>query len=121
MTYCAHYIGDLSMPLHNVPYDDFNKTHHSTNDGVVDLSALNNIGFIQKNMYPIVIHDENDLAREIARIANIARQLALKIKSENRDMTQDEAYTELSHSASLLRAVLSYAKEKKRNGNYIPD
>jgi hypothetical protein len=28
-------------------------------------------------------------------------------------MTQDEAYTELSHSASLLRAVLSYAKEKK--------
>ena len=64
-------------------------------------------------MYPIVIRDEDDLAREIARIANIARQLGLKIKSENRDMTQDEAYTELSHSASLLRAVLSYAKEKK--------
>jgi hypothetical protein len=112
MAFCAHYIGDLSMPLHNVPYDDFNKNRHSTNDGVIEFSALNNIGLIQKNMYPVVIHDEDDLAREIARIANIARQLALKIKSENRDMTQDEAYTELSHSASLLRAVLSHAKEK---------
>jgi hypothetical protein len=113
MAYCAHYIGDLSMPLHNVPYDDFNKNHHGANDSVIEVSALNNIGLIQKNMYPIVIHDEDDLAREIARIANGARQLALKIMSENRDMTHDEAYIELSHSASLLRAVLSYAKEKK--------
>jgi predicted transcriptional regulator YheO len=96
-----------------VPFDDFNKNHHGANDRAVELSALNNIGLIQKNMYPVVIHDEADLAREIARIANRARQLALKIRSENRDMTQDEAYTELSHSASLLRAVLSYAKEKK--------
>jgi len=120
MAYCAHYIGDLSQPFHNVPYDDFNKNRHSTNDGIVDLSVLNNIGLIQKNMYPIVIHDENDLAREIARIANIARQLALKIRSENRDMTQDEAYTELSHSASLLRAVLSHAKEKKEERQLHP-
>ncbi|MCL5022768.1 MAG: hypothetical protein M1497_05315 [Nitrospirae bacterium] len=113
MAFCAHYIGDLSMPLHNVPYDDFSKTHHDANDGIVELSALNSIGLIQRNMYPIVIHDENDLAREIARIANIARGLAVKMKREGRDMTRDEAFTELSHSASLLRAVLSYAKEKK--------
>jgi hypothetical protein len=113
MAFCAHYIGDLSMPLHNVPYDDFNKNHHGANDSVIEVSALNNIGLIQKNMYPVVINDAADLAREIARIANGARQLALKIMSENRDMTHDEAYIELSHSASLLRAVLSYAKEKK--------
>jgi hypothetical protein len=114
MAFCAHYIGDLSMPLHNVPYDDFNEKHHNTNDGIVELSALNNIGLVQKNMHPIVILDEHDLAREIAGIANIARRLALKMEREDRDMTQDEAYTELAHSASLLRAVLSYANKKKQ-------
>jgi hypothetical protein len=114
MAFCAHYIGDLSMPLHNVPYDEFNEKRHNANDGIVELGALNNIGLIQKNMYHVVIHDEADLAREIARIANIARRLAGKLREEDRDMTQDEAYTELSHSASLLRAVLSYAKEKRQ-------
>ncbi len=112
MAFCAHYIGDLSMPLHNVPYDAFNETRHNANDGTVELGALNNIGLIRKNMYSIVIRDEPDLAREIARIANIARRLASKLREENRDMTQDEAYAELSHSASLLRAVLFYAKRE---------
>lgn len=113
MAFCAHYIGDLSMPLHNVPYDDFNAKHHSANDGIVEHGALNNIGLIQKNSYRIVIHNERDLAREIARIANIARHLAMKIKKENGDMTQDEAYLQLAHSASLLRAVLDYARGKR--------
>lgn len=113
MAFCAHYIGDLSMPFHNVPYDAFNETRHNAYDGTVELGVLNNIGLIQKNMYSIVIRDEPDLAREIARIANIARRLAGKLREENRDMTQDEAYTELSHSASLLRAVLFYEKGKK--------
>jgi len=113
MAFCAHYIGDLSMPLHNVPYDDFNEQHHNTNDGIVELSVLNSIGLIQRNIYLIVIHNEHDLAREIARIANIARSLALKMKREGRDMTKDEAYAELAHSASLLKAVLTYADGKK--------
>lgn len=113
MAFCAHYIGDLSMPLHNVPYDEFNAKHHSINDGIVEVSALDSIGLIQRSIYPIVIHDEHDLGLEIARIANIARDLALKMKKENRDMTRAEAYIELSHSASLLRAVLIYAKERK--------
>ena len=113
MAFCAHYIGDLSMPLHNVSYDAFNEEHHSVNDGIVEVGALNNIGLIQKNSYRIVIHNEHDLAREIARIANIARHLAMKMKRENRDMTQDEAYLQLAHSASLLRGVLGYARGKK--------
>jgi len=113
MAYCAHYIGDLSMPLHNVPYDDFNKEHHGANDGTVDADVLEHLGRISKKMYPIVIPDEAGLARDIARIANIAHRLALKLKKENRDMTREEAYTELGHSASLLKGVLTYAKEKK--------
>jgi len=110
MAFAVHYIGDLSQPLHNVMYDTFNKNHHAYNDGIVDSDILDHIGEIEKRMYTITIrseHFEEDLAKEIARIANISRQLALKIKTENRDMTKEEAYTQLGHSASLLRAVLS--------------
>ncbi len=116
MAFCAHYAGDLSMPLHNVPYDDFNEKHHNINDGIVEAGALDNIGLIRRHMHPIAIRNEHELAREIARIANLARGLALKMKRENREMTQDEAYTELARSASLLKAIISYARGKSRRG-----
>ena len=111
LAFCAHYIGDLSMPLHNVPYTDFNKERHSQNDGIIDFGIMNKVGYIQKNMYWIVIENESDLAREIARIANISRQLGLKLEKENRDMTSDEAYVQIFHSASLLKAVLQYVNK----------
>ncbi len=50
---------------------------------------------------------ENSLAGEIARIANISRTLAFKVRQrKDQVMTKEEAYTQLGHSASLLRAVL---------------
>jgi hypothetical protein len=107
--FAVHYIGDLSQPLHNVIYDNFNKSHHSSNDGIVDTGILDNIGNIEKRMYDIELRPDSfdeDVAREVARIANISRQLAFKIKAENRNMTREEAYVQLGHSASLLRAVL---------------
>jgi hypothetical protein len=111
IAFCAHYIGDLSQPLHNIPYDDFNKTHHDINDGIVENEVLKNIAGIEKNMYPVNLnpkHFEKDLSREIARIANLSRKLGHKLKAENRDMTKEEAYIQLGHSASLLRAILKY-------------
>ncbi len=108
--FAAHYIADLSQPLHNVPHDGFNTSHHPFNDGVVDSDILNNLQEIRKRMYRITLrpdHFEDDLAKEIARIANVSRQLAFKIKAEDRDMTKEEAYVQLGHSASLLRAVLA--------------
>jgi hypothetical protein len=110
MAFAVHYIADLSQPLHNLQYDQFNKTHHSANDGIVDEDILEKIKVIEKNMYEIKLSSDNfetDLAKEIARIANISRQLAFKMKAENRDMTKEEAYVQLGHSASLLKAVLS--------------
>ena len=115
LAFCAHYIGELSMPLHNVVFDEVNASGHGAGDGTVELGVLNNIGLIQKEMYSIGIRDDAGLASEIARVANAARKLAAKLRDENRAMTQDEAYTALSHSASLLRAVLAYA-----NGNKGP-
>jgi len=109
LAFCAHYVGDLSQPLHNYPYDDFNKIHHSANDGVVEKEVLQNISKIEKYMYPIRLRPqyfERDLAREISRIANISRKLAYKLQKEGRDMTKGEAYRQLGHSASLLKAIL---------------
>jgi hypothetical protein len=109
MAFAVHYIGDLSQPLHNRPYDHFNQTHHSSNDGIVDEDILDKIKEIEKNMYEIKLSKDNfegDLAKEIARIANISRQLGMKLKADSRDMTKEEAYAQLGHSASLLKAVL---------------
>ncbi len=111
LAFCAHYVADLSQPLHNTPYDDFNKTRHLANDGIVDDRILENISRIQQNMYPIHLKPNNfekDLAHEIARIANDARELGRRLRKENRDITKQEAYRQLGHSASLLKAIWGY-------------
>jgi hypothetical protein len=105
----------LSQPLHNIPYDDFNRKHHVVNDGTVNREALDNVDKIKKNMYPIQLSGdkfEEDLAREIARIANLSRHLGLRLKKENRDLTKEEAYIQLGHSASLMKAVLKHLGKK---------
>ncbi len=109
IAYCVHYAGDLSQPLHNVPNDEFNINNHNKDDGIVDEEVLDNLPEIKKYMYPITLRPdnfENDLAQEIARIANFSRYLAFRLKKENRIMTRDEAYRQLGHSASLLQAIL---------------
>lgn len=108
---CTHYVGDLSQPLHNIPYDDFNRNHHDINDGIVEAEVLKKIARIEKNVYQINLRSdsfEEDLSKEIARIANLSRKLGQKLKAENRDMTEQEAYIQLGHSVSLLRAILKY-------------
>ena len=56
--------------------------------------------------YHITIDSERDLAREVARIANISKRLGHLMEDEDRSMTPEEAYRQISHSASLLKAVL---------------
>ena len=109
LAYCVHYMADLSQPLHNIPYDVFNQTFHNQNDGVVEATILNEPQKIIQHMYDIPLSTdrfEADLAREIARIANLSRKLGYKLRAENRAITKEEAYVQLGHSASLFRAVL---------------
>ncbi|MDP2853382.1 MAG: hypothetical protein Q8O28_03945 [Smithellaceae bacterium] len=111
LAYCAHYIADLSQPLHNIPYDNFNQKVHDINDGIVEETILNEPQKIIQHMYVIKLHQDNfeeDLAREIARIANISRKLGYKLRAENRSITKEEAYVQLGHSASLFKAVLQH-------------
>jgi hypothetical protein len=110
MGFCAHYVGDLSMPLHNVLYNEFNQAHHGQNDGIINDEVLENLSRIE--IYPISIETEADLAKEIAQIANLSIDLAKRLEAENRLMTKSEAYLQIGHSASLLRAILTYAGEK---------
>jgi len=113
LAFCAHYCGDLSMPLHNTPYDDFNKARHGINDGIIENSVRKNIGYIQRMMTPPYIDSEADLADEIAIVAESARLLGLKIRKENRNMTVDEAYTQAIRSASLFTAILAWTERKQ--------
>jgi hypothetical protein len=111
IAYCVHYVGDLSQPLHNMPNDEFNVKHHNKNDGIVDAEVLENLAEIKKYTYPVTLRPENfenDLACEIARIANFSRYLGLRLKRENRTLTRDEAYRQLGHSSSLLQAILHH-------------
>jgi hypothetical protein len=103
---CAHYVGDLSQPLHNTLYDSYNRKYHRTTDGIINDEVLDNIDKIK--IYPIKIESEEDLADEIARIANLSIKKGYQIEDEQRLLTKDEAYEQISHSASLFKAILRY-------------
>ncbi len=104
--FAAHYLADLSMPLHNIEYDAFNKINHSAIDGIVNDGILDHLERIR--IYSVTVTSEQDLAREVARVANLSIRLGEKIRAENRLLTEAEALEQLSHSASILRGVVEY-------------
>ncbi|MBN1833758.1 MAG: hypothetical protein JW896_16770, partial [Deltaproteobacteria bacterium] len=106
--FCAHYVGDLSMPLHNTLFNPFNRKHHVKIDGIIDEEVLNNLEKIK--LYPIVIDSERTLVKEVARIANLSIKLGYRIEAEDRLLTKEEAYKQISHSASLLKGILEYVR-----------
>jgi len=109
LAFCAHYVSDLSQPLHNTAYDNFNWKHHTEIDGIINDEVLDNLDRIK--IYPIKIESEEDLAKEVAKIANDAKDLGYKLEEENRLLTKDEAYRQISRSASLFRAILVYVSK----------
>ena len=111
LAFCAHYIGDLSQPLHNTLYNLFNRRNHKAIDGIVNDEILENLDRIK--IYSITIDSEEALAKEIARMANLSMNLGYKIEAENRLLTREEAYTQISHSVSLFRAILDFVKGMK--------
>jgi hypothetical protein len=108
MAYLIHYVGDLSMPLHHTPYNAFNRKYHGANDGIIEHEVLANLEKIR--IYELSIGSEKDLADAVARIANLSKALGQKLEREDRLMTKAEAYTQISHSASLLKAILRYIR-----------
>ena len=127
--FAAHYIGDLSMPLHNVDYNNFNKTHHAANDGVVegdeseptDAKVERIAAKIRQKMkllppyrFPSAKEDLTRfnlaLAQKIAEIANKSAALGYAMQAADPQqtiMTADEAYVQLAESAALLKAAFA--------------
>ena len=106
LAFCAHYVGDLSQPLHNILYDEYNDQNHKITDGIINKEVLNNLSLIE--IYPIEIHSESDLAEQVARIANLSMKLGYQLEQEKRIISKQEAYRQVSHSASLFRAILKW-------------
>ena len=107
LAFCAHYVGDLSQPLHNIIYSPYNKKFHLQTDGLLQNEIFDHPEKI--TLHPITIKSENDLAREVARIANLSIQKGYQLEKENRLMTREEAYECISRSASLFKAILDYS------------
>lgn len=124
--YALHYLGDLSMPFHNIAYDAFNKTNHAANDGIVETSGPGDeateakvarlAAEIRKRMNKLPVIQlstdvkkfNKELAAEIAAIANKASALGYALADANPPrtrMTEEEAYQQLAQSARLLQAV----------------
>jgi len=108
LAYFIHYATDLSMPLHNISHDSFNQQYHETMDGTVDNEILDHLDSIK--VYPIKIQSEDDLIKEIARVANLSMQLGYRLEAENRLLSKEEAYIQLGHSTSLIKALLDYIR-----------
>jgi hypothetical protein len=89
LAFCAHNVGDLSMPLHNTAYNLFNWRNHKKIDGVINDDVMENLDRIK--MYSIKITSEEDLAKEIVRIANLSMKLGYKYKIEDEGQDFDRA------------------------------
>lgn len=110
LAFCAHYVGDLSQPLHNTLYNKYNMQHHTETDGIINNEVLSNLDLIK--VYSIEITSEADLAREIARIATLSLDLGYRLEREGRMLSRQEAYQQISHSASLFRAILTFVNKR---------
>jgi hypothetical protein len=116
LVYAGHYIGDLSMPFHNIENSKFARLHHKKNDELVEKEIRANLNKIE--IFPITIKNENDLVEQIARIATKSKELGYRLQKEKSEkMTVDEAYQQISQSASLFKAVLEYVGYPIKIGN----
>lgn len=118
LVYAGHYIGDLSMPLHNMEYNLFNSSRHVINDAIVENEVSQNLDKIK--LSSITINNEDDLIQNIVIIATKSKDLAYKLQKEDRNMTKEEAYQQLSLSASLFKAVLEWVGYYNRADKKIP-
>jgi hypothetical protein len=112
LAYAGHYIGDLSMPLHNIDYHPLDTLpNHYDNDHVIENEIAANMDKIEVS--PMTIKNEDDLIQNIALIATKSKELGYKLRKEKRNLTKEEAYRQISQSASLFKAVLEYVGYSK--------
>lgn len=119
----AHYVGDLSQPLHNFPYGEypasdgkvyaiegnFNRENHFKFDESFSYHLKNNPQIdmmIDKAIKEINIRSKEDLKREISNIANAALKIANECVKDNRLPSEEELIQQVSWSISLIKAII---------------
>ena len=115
LAFCAHYVADLSQPLHNIEHNAYNQEHHRDTDGIINDEIMGNLDKI--NVYLVKIDTEESLIREVTRIGNLSAALGYKLEAEKRLLTKEEAYQQVSHSVSLFKGILDYMKTVKGLNN----
>ena len=63
LAFCAHYVADLSQPLHNIELTAFNRRYHRDVDGIINGEVLDNLEKIKT--YPIKIGSEDDSQKRL--------------------------------------------------------
>jgi len=100
------------MPLHNIDNHLLDTLpNHYENDHIVENEITANMDKVK--LLPITIKNEDDLIQNIALIATKSKGLGYKLLKEERNMTKEEAYQQISQSASLFKAVLEYVGYSK--------
>lgn len=127
----AHYVGDLSQPLHNYPHGDlpasdgkvyehigmWSKKNHRDFDYILDTYLpldKTSERLFQSWIAPLRIDSIEDLKREIANIANESIALANRCYREQRMLTKEEALRQIAKSVSLLKAIIRSTKSSSR-------
>jgi hypothetical protein len=112
LAYAGHYIGDLSMPLHNIDNSLLDTLpNHYCNDHIIENEVATHMDKIK--LSPMTIKNEEDLIQNIVLIATKSKDLGYNLLKEKRNMTKEEAYHQISQSASLFKAVLEYVGYSK--------
>jgi len=100
------------MSLHNIDNNLLDTLpNHYENDHIVEDEITTNMDKIK--LFPMTIKNEDDLIQNIALIATKSKDLGYKLLKEKRNMTKEEAYQQISQSASLFKAVLEYVGYSK--------
>jgi hypothetical protein len=123
----AHFIADLSQPLHNCPWGTipaadgriypkigaWSRDQHGAFDRSLDpfLPPDKKMEeMVGREIRRLEVGSADDLKREVARIANSSIELAARCHAENRQMTKEEALRQVAMSVSLLKAVAAGVK-----------
>jgi len=123
MVTIAHFVGDLSQPLHNFPYADkpsgdgkvyeeegkFNRDYHYKFDEAFSYYLNNDPNIhskINEHIKNIDLKSTEQLKNEISAIANSAIKIANQCYLEKRMPSEDELLKQVSWSISLLMAII---------------
>ena len=129
----AHYVGDLSQPLHNYPYGNepasdgkiyseigtWAKENHRAFDDILEssfpLDKKTEKAFESWIVIPS-IKSPDDLKKEISRVANASIALANRCYSEKRTISKEEALRQIAKSVSLLKGIIASTKPSSAGG-----